>query len=201
MSFFDMIQSFDTSALEFIQNTFKCSFLDPIMAFFSYMGEMGLFWIAVGIVFIIFKKTRSMGVMMLVAMAIGFLIGEIGIKNLINRPRPFMVNTDYTAKPSALNPDCGLNIAIPSGSSFPSGHSCSSLAAATVMLIKDKRVGIPALVIALLIVFSRLYNYVHYPSDVLCGMLLGVICAVVVVLVFKKTGLDNRLSPQKVKEG
>ena len=158
------------------------------------MGEMGLFWIAVGIVFIIFKKTRSMGVMMLVAMAIGFLVGEIGIKNLINRPRPFMVNIDYSARPSELNPDFGLNIAIPSGSSFPSGHSCSSLAA-------DKRFGIPALVLALLIVFSRLYNYVHYPSDVLCGMLLGVICAVVVVLVFKKTGLDNRLSPQKVKEG
>lgn len=69
------------------------------------------------------------------------------------------------------------------------------------MLIKDKRFGIPALVLALLIVFSRLYNYVHYPSDVFCGMLLGVICAAVVVLVFKKTGLDNRLSPQKVKEG
>ena len=116
MSFFDMIQSFDTSVLEFIQNTFKCSFLDPIMAFFSYMGEMGLFWIAVGIVFIIFKKTRSMGVMMLVAMAIGFLVGEIGIKNLINRPRPFMVNIDYSARPSELNPDFGLNIAIPSGS-------------------------------------------------------------------------------------
>ena len=132
---------------------------------------------------------------------IGFLVGEIGIKNLINRPRPFMVNIDYSARPSELNPDFGLNIAIPSGSSFPSGHSCSSLAAATVMLIKDKRFGIPALVPALLIVFSRLYNYVHYPSDVLCGMLLGVICAVVVVLVFKKTGLDNRLSPQKVKEG
>ena len=170
MSFFDMIQSFDTSVLEFIQNTFKCSFLDPIMAFFSYIGEMGLFWIAVGIVFIIFKKTRSMGVMMLVAMAIGFLVGEIGIKNLINRPRPFMVNIDYSARPSELNPDFGLNIAIPSGSSFPSGHSCSSLAAATVMLIKDKRFGIPALVLALLIVFSRLYNYVHYPSDVLSAV-------------------------------
>ena len=95
MSFFDMIQAFDTSVLEFIQNTSNCTFLDPIMAFFSYIGEMGLFWIAVGIVFIIFKKTRSMGVMMLVAMAIGFLVGEIGIKNLINRPRPFMVNIDY----------------------------------------------------------------------------------------------------------
>lgn len=59
MSFFDMIQSFDTSVLEFIQNTFKCSFLDPIMAFFSYMGEMGLFWIAVGIVFIIFKNSLN----------------------------------------------------------------------------------------------------------------------------------------------
>ena len=190
MSFFDMIQSFDTSVLEFIQNTFICSFLDPIMAFFSYMGEMGLFWIAVGIVFVIFKKTRSMGVMMLVAMLAGFLIGEIGIKNIVNRPRPFMLNADYV-----------LNIGIPSGSSFPSGHSCSSLAAETVMLIKDKRFGIPALVLALLIVFSRLYNYVYYPSDVICGMLLGVICAVVVVLVFKKTGLDNKLSPKKVKEG
>lgn len=68
---------------------------------------MGLFWIAVGIVFIIFKKTRSMGVMMLVAMAIGFLVGEIGIKNLINRPRPFMANIDYSARPSELNPDFG----------------------------------------------------------------------------------------------
>ncbi len=186
MSFFDAIQSIDTSVLEFIQNTFKCAFLDPIMAFFSYIGEMGIFWIAVGIVFVIFKKTRSMGV----AMLAGFLIGEIGIKNIVNRPRPFMLNADYV-----------LNIGIPSGSSFPSGHSCSSLAAATVMLIKDKRFGIPALVLALLIVFSRLYNYVHYPSDVICGMLLGAISAVVVVLVFKKTGLDNKLSPKKVKEG
>lgn len=59
MSFFDMIQSFDTSVLEFIQNTFKCSFLDPIMAFFSYIGEMGLFWIAVGIVFIILKNSLN----------------------------------------------------------------------------------------------------------------------------------------------
>ena len=50
MSFFDMIQSFDTSVLEFIQNTFKCSFLDPIMAFFSYIGEMGLFWIAISVI-------------------------------------------------------------------------------------------------------------------------------------------------------
>ncbi len=139
---------------------------------------------------------------MLVAMAIGFLVGEIGIKNLINRPRPFMVNIDYSARPSELNSDFGLNIAIPSGSSFPSGHSCSSLAAATVMLIKDKRFGIPALVLALLIVFSRLYNYVHYPSDVLCGMLLGVICAVVVVLVFKKRQvLTTGCHRKKVKEG
>ena len=190
MSFLDAIYSFDTAILDFIQNTFKCAFLDPIMAFFSYMGEMGLFWIAVGIVFIIFKKTRSMGVMMLCAMLIGFLIGEIGLKHIFNRPRPFELNPDYV-----------LNIGIPSGSSFPSGHSCSSMAAAVVMLIKDKRFGIPALVLALLIVFSRLYNYVHYPSDVLCGMLLGAICAVVVVLVFKKTGLDNRLSPVKCKEG
>lgn len=62
------------------------------------------------------------------------------------------------------------------------------------MLLRDKRFGIPAMAVAVLIAFSRLYNYVHFPSDVLCGILLGVTCAVLTVLIFRKTGFDKKLS-------
>ncbi len=121
--------------------------------------------------------------MLLAAVSAGFLIGELGIKNLVCRPRPFVVN-----------PDVVLNIPPPSGYSFPSGHSCSSFAAATVLVIYDRRIGIPALCVAALVAFSRMYNYVHYPSDVFFGIMLGVAAALAVVFIFRKTGLDKRLS-------
>ena len=178
-----MINSIDFGIIDFIQNNFKCEFLDYIMAFFSYIGGGGAVWIVSSAIMLFFKKTRAMGVMSLCAMAIGYILGEVLLKNIICRPRPFI-----------QNPDIVLNISPPSGYSFPSGHSSSSFAAAVIMLLRDKRFGIPALILAFLIAFSRLYNYVHFPSDVVCGTILGIICAVVVVVIFKKTKLDNRLS-------
>lgn len=183
MNFFEIITPADTAVLDFIQQHIKCDFLDVIMAFFSYIGDNGVIWLAAALIFIFSKKTRSMGVMIIFAMGIGVLIGEGVLKNIICRPRPF-----------TANPDIVLNILPPSGYSCPSGHSCSSLAAATVILSKDKRIGIPALCLAVLIVFSRLYNYVHYPSDVLLGMALGVLSALLIILIFRKTGLDRKLS-------
>lgn len=183
MNLFEIIQSIDFSILDFIQNTFKCVFLDYVLAFFSYIGEVGGIWIIASVIMMCFRKTRATGVMVLCAVAVGFLIGEVGLKHFIARERPFVVN-----------PSVVPFIKAPSGYSFPSGHSCSSFAAATVLLMRDKRFGIPALAVAVLIAFSRLYNYVHFPSDVLCGILLGVICAVVTVLIFRKAGFDKKLS-------
>ncbi len=183
LSFIEMIYNVDFAILGFIQTAIKCAFLDPIMAVVSYVGEAGAVWIAASIVMICFRKTRSVGVMVLCAITAGYIIGELGIKNIVCRPRPFIEN-----------PDIVLNIYPPSGYSFPSGHSCSSFAAAIVMLLCDKRLGIPAAVLAALVAFSRLYNYVHFPSDVLCGIILGVICAVITVFVFRKTKLDKKLS-------
>ena len=123
---------------------------------------------------------------MLAAMALGYLIGDIGIKHLVARPRPFLVNTDVD-----------LYINAPTSHSFPSGHSTASFAAVTSLfgMLKEKRwIAYSALGLAILIVFSRLYNYVHYPSDVLCGMILGIICGTIMILIFKKTKLDKRLS-------
>lgn len=183
MNFIETLYSIDFAILDFIQNTIKCVFLDYLMTFFSSIGNAGIIWIITALIMMCFKKTRATGAMMACALLLGVLIGEVGIKNIVARERPFVVNTDIV-----------LNIAQPSGYSFPSGHTCSSFAAATTLFMNNKKIGIVAYIIALLIAFSRLYNYVHFPSDVLCGMILGITVAIISVTIFRKTGLDTKLS-------
>ncbi|MCH5300135.1 MAG: phosphatase PAP2 family protein [Ruminococcus sp.] len=174
MGFFDLIIQIDFSILNFIQEFFRCSFLDVIMPFFSNIGEVGIVWIIIGLIMLFFRKTRSWGIILLCSMLIGYIVGEVAIKNIICRVRPcYFV-------------DINMIVSKPHSYSFPSGHSCSSFAAATVLLKMNKRFGIPALILASLIAFSRLYNYVHYPTDVLCGIVLGVLCALLVCYLFKK---------------
>ena len=183
MNFIETLYSIDFAILDFIQNTIKCVFLDYLMTFFSSIGNAGIIWIITALIMMCFKKTRATGAMMACALLLGVLIGEVGIKNIVARERPFVVNTDIL-----------LNIAQPSGYSFPSGHTCSSFAAATTLFMNNKKIGIVAYIIALLIAFSRLFNYVHFPSDVLCGMILGITVAIISVTIFRKTGLDTKLS-------
>lgn len=189
MNFFEFITPVDTAIIDFIQQHLKCGFLDVTMASFSYIGEKGIIWVIAAITFLFRRKTRSMGIMIICAMALGFVSGEIVLKNIICRPRPF-----------TTNPDIILNIFPPSGYSCPSGHSCSSFAAAIVIFAKDKRFGITASCVAALIAFSRLYNYVHYPSDVLFGITLGIVSALIIIFIFKKSGLDSRISNQHNKK-
>ena len=182
----EAIQSFDLSVLNAIQNTLKCGFLDFFTVFISYLTTSGILWIVTGIVLLFFKKTRAVGVMVLIALALGFLTGDVALKHLVNRPRPFTVNTDIT-----------LLIKQPSGASFPSTHSVLAGAATTVLLAKKRVLGIIALCLTVCIVFSRLYLYVHYPTDVLCGLLLGILCGIAALMIAKAAKLENRLSPQQ----
>ncbi len=182
----DIIQSIDFQILDFIQEFIRSAFLDPIMRVFSYIGEIGAIWILLGITLLFFRKTRAAGLGVLAAIALSFLAGELCIKNVVARPRPFLINTS-----------AHVNGHAPSGYSFPSGHTSSSFAAVTVLfaMLRDKKwICFSALAVAVLIAFSRIYNYVHYPSDVLCGMLLGIISAIIIVFIFKKTKLDKKLS-------
>ena len=188
MAFLSVINEIDFALLDFIQQVLRFALLDPIMYFFSYAGEAGAVWIISAAIMMCFKKSRARGVMILVAMGLSFVVGEFGLKNIICRPRPFIVN-----------PQMDSLIPPPLGYSFPSGHSSSSFAAATVIFIKNKKFGIPAFVIAFLIAFSRLYNYVHFPSDVICGSLLGVVCAFIIVVVFRRTGIEKKLSVNSQK--
>ena len=184
MAFFDVVTQWDYTILQAIQSI-QNDFLDVVMRFFSYIGELGAIWVFVALIMICYKKTRAIGVMVLCAMLTGVLITEFGIKNIVCRPRPFVTF-----------PDIIVNVKPPESFGFPSGHSCSSFAAATVLMLRDKRFGIPALSIATLIVFSRMYNGVHYPTDVLCGITLGSLLGILTVIIFKKTGLDNKLSKE-----
>ena len=178
----EFITTIDNSILEWIQSTLRCDFMDAVMGFFSYIGEAGIIWLAIAITLLFFRRYRAAGVMMVAALALGYLIGDIGIKHIVCRPRPCHVN------------EIDMNVFIPTSYSFPSGHSTAAFSCTTILMTRDKRLGIPALILALIIVFSRMYNYVHYPSDVLCGMVLGVICALIILLIFRKTGLEDKIT-------
>ena len=179
----EAVQAFDISVLNTIQNSLKCAFLDGFAVFLSYLTTSGIIWIAAGAVLLFFRKTRVAGIVLLAALAVGFLTGDILLKHLINRPRPFVIN-----------PDIALLIKQPSGASFPSTHSCLAAAAATVLLAKKRTLGFIALALTICIAFSRLYLYVHFPTDVLCGLLLGMLCGLLMLWLAKLIRLDDKFS-------
>jgi undecaprenyl-diphosphatase len=145
------------------------SISDPIMAFVSNLGNAGIFWIAIGILLCFSRKYRSCGIQMLVSMAVTFLIGNLIIKNLVCRDRPCWID-----------PGVALLVSAPTDYSFPSGHSMNGFTAAVTLFLHDKRLGIPALVLAVTIAFSRLYNFVHFPTDVFVGIAIGTTIAIIV---------------------
>ncbi len=141
--------------------------LDAIMLFITSLGDDGWFWLAIGVVCLVFKKHRKMGLQLLLSMLCTFIIGNLIIKNLVARPRP----CDIDAAVSLL-------ISRPHGHSFPSGHSINSMVAAVALFLNNKKIGIPAVIIATLIGFSRLYLFVHFPTDVLAGFALAILIAI-----------------------
>lgn len=161
----DIMNEFELRILDFIQEHIKCGFLDFLMPLITLFGEGGVFWIAAALILLFTKKYRKTGVAMGVALALGFVIGNLTLKPLIARVRPYdMPGVEVELLVSRLG-----------DKSFPSGHTLACFEAATVLFIHDKLLGIPAVVIAVLVALSRLYLYVHYPTDVLAGALLGIL--------------------------
>ncbi|MCH5304534.1 MAG: phosphatase PAP2 family protein [Ruminococcus sp.] len=185
----DIFQGFDFSILDFIYNYIRCDFLDPIMAGASYFASNGIGWIVLGFILLIPRKTRAAAATALVAIAIGFFFGEVVIKNIVCRIRPYDA---YEAFHCAVMP-FSLNAGKETSFSFPSGHTCCSFASAISCFKINRKVGLITLFAAGLIGFSRLYNYVHYPTDVLGGMLLGICAGLLAIYIFKKLNLDNKI--------
>lgn len=167
---------FELKILDFIQEHFKCALLDWFMPFITKLGDKGIFWIAVAVVLLFTKKYRKTGAMMGVALLLGLLVGNLALKPLVARVRPYDmpgVNVELLVEHLA-------------DKSFPSGHALACFEAATVLMINDKRLGIPALIIAVLVALSRLYLYVHYPTDVIAGAVLGILFGFIACIIVNR---------------
>lgn len=164
--------SFDLPILDWIRDNLTHPILDAIMPPVTTLGNGGIIWILLALVLLLLPKHRAAGIKMAVALLMGLLVCNLGMKPLFARIRPFDFQWEY----------CGrvidLLIAAPQDYSFPSGHTIASFEAATVLLLYRRKWGIPALILSVLIAFSRLYLYVHYPTDVICSVILGVLIGI-----------------------
>lgn len=159
--------SFDLPILDWIATNLWCPFLDAVMPVITLLGDAGIFWIAVSVLFMITKKYRKTGIGMMLALMIGLLVCNIWLKPAVGRMRPYDFQMEYFAK------EIPLLVGGMHDFSFPSGHTIASFEAAVVIALNDKKLGIPAMILAVLIAFSRLYLYFHYPTDVIISVILG----------------------------
>ena len=152
---------------DWIASHLRSPILDPIMHALSFLGEVGWFFILVAVIFLCFKKTRRFGVAMAISLILSTLATNVILKPLIARPRPYEMRSIE-----------GLDkVLMPSDASFPSGHTTVSFSAAFSLFWQDKKYGAPMLALAVLISFSRLYFYLHFPTDVLGGVVVGLLAS------------------------
>lgn len=159
-----MLTELELSILDFIRTHLTCGFLDTVMPLITRLGNGGIFWIALAVLLLIPRKTRKLGAAMAIAMLLDLLLCNLLLKPLVARTRPFALR------------DVALLIEAPHDYSFPSGHTAVSFAAAGALSFMKARGSRPALILASLIGLSRLYLYVHFPTDVLGGVLVGLFC-------------------------
>lgn len=164
MDFFDSLWQLDSSILLWFQSL-RQDWMTPFWKFITFLGNAGWFWIALALLLVCFDRTRRAGTSALLALALGALMTNVLIKPAFARIRPYEVVDGLI-----------LLIEKQKDFSFPSGHSCASFAAAVALWRHlPRRAFISLLSLAALIAISRLYVGVHYPSDVLGGILIGIL--------------------------
>ena len=159
----ELIQQTDFQILDWIQANLRTPWLDWLAPKITFLCKGGWLWIAIAVLCLVWKKHRRCGFNMAMGLILCGLFGNILLKHLVARSRPCWIRA------------IDMLVAIPTDYSFPSGHSMASFASAVVLLQYDRRIGIPALILAALIALSRLYLYVHFPTDVLVGTLMGIL--------------------------
>ena len=185
--YMELIQAIDDAITYFMQDHLHNHFTETIMPLITHLGTGGVIWIISSLLLMIKRKTRPVGVLMLLSLGIAAVVGNLMLKPMFSRVRPYLAHDDLI-----------LLIGAPMGTSFPSGHSISSFATATALFMKKRVLGVIALVIAFMIAFSRVFLFVHYFTDVLVGSLLGVVTAILVVKLLDKriTSLLDKIPPR-----
>lgn len=169
------LNGFEIGILDFIQNHLRFDFLDDMMVLFTRLADDGIIWIVLAVALLCFKQTRKMGITLALALIFGLIVGNLGLKNLFARVRPYNANTEIELLIEPLK-----------SYSFPSGHTRCCFESAMAMYLCDKRFGKVAFVLGGIIGFSRMYLYMHYPSDVIGGVILGLVNGVIAFLIVDK---------------
>ena len=163
----EFLINLDGNILLWIQEYIRQDWMEGFWKGITMLGDSGWFWIALSLLLMVPRQTRWIGITSLAAIVIGALITNVTLKNLVARTRPYEVVEGLV-----------LLIEKQRDYSFPSGHTCASFAAAGVYWrMLPKKFGIPLVILAAMIAFSRLYVGVNYPTDVLAGLLIGLFAA------------------------
>ncbi len=175
-----MMAGTEFDILYFLQSL-HTPWLDVFMKEITSLGDHGIFWILTGVILLCFRKTRIMGLCVILSLAAGFLIGNTFLKNVIARERPCWIDSSVP-----------LLIHNPRDYSFPSGHTLASFEGAVSIWLYNRKWGTAALILAALIGISRMYLFVHFPTDVLGGLILGVLIAFLVHSIVEKGRISKK---------
>ena len=201
----------DAGILLYIQEYIRSDFLNPIMKVLTHSGDKGILLIVLIIILMLIPKTRAIGIMSTISIAIEALLNNVLLKNIIARTRP------YDEIEGLVN-----LVGRQSDYSFPSGHTGAAFAVAGAMLVvalfglpiiertgeitrEDasltfKLVSVLLIMYATLLAFSRMYVGVHYPTDVLCGLLLGLGTSAMAYLIYQLAIKKLHDKKTKIKE-
>lgn len=155
------MQQLELGILDWIQANLRCGALDVLMPALSWTCNHGEIWIVLAAVLLAVKRYRRQGLAVGCALVTDLVLCNLILKPLVGRVRPFVIHPVELLVPP------------PTDASFPSGHTAASFAAVFALKASGSPLWKPALAVAVAMAVSRLYLYVHWPSDVLFGALVG----------------------------
>lgn len=182
------LSNLDQTIFFFVQKNFHFPILDKIMILATVTGNKGLIWILISLWLFIHKKTRHIGIITLLALTLSVIMGEGLLKHIVQRPRPY---ADFSLAHLLVDKSTTY--------SFPSGHTATSFAAAYALSKYIKKFSLVIWTIAITIAFSRLYLFLHYPSDIVAGVVLGLICGKAASYLYESKINDKLLNKTREK--
>ena len=170
-----IIMGFEFQILDKLQ-TIHTPLLDRFMVAITKLGDAGIVWIILTVILLLIPKTRKSGVYMAVALIADLIICNVILKPIVARIRPYSINQTVQLLVTPLK-----------DYSFPSGHTAASFASVSALYFAGrKRMAAGALIVSVLIAFSRMYLYVLYPTDVLGGLIIGLLCGWIADMIIQK---------------